>query len=451
MTPMAPSCEAWRLLAMTIVSVSLTAGASCPALAQPPTEALPMADTGSEARLAPPAALSRDGRHVAFESDAALLAADTNDARDIYLLDRGTRTLRLVSRPVIGRGSSRGSARPSRHPSISEDGRVVVFESQSRAIDEGGREAEGWHVYAYERDTDVVRLVTAIDATPAEGRHGGARLSADGRVIVFHSTTREQAWGACGDGSFQVYAHDLANGTTQAVTLGCDAARASATFPTVSSDGAKVAYVRRDAASGTSTAVWLAERTAETHRRLVDAADGGTPDGPAYSPALSADGRWVAFVSRATNLAPRRLRTAEPQIYLRHVDGGPTLLVSATPDGLPGNGASGLPAIDGDGLVVVFHSFASNLRQPTGRPDINLVSDVFRWSLGSGTVSPVSNDAGGAPWLDPSDAPATSGDGRVVAFRSRHPVDDLDDRETFDLYLVVVGDTPARPTSSTRP
>lgn len=435
--PMTSTCETWRLLAMAIVSVSLTAGASCPALAQPAIEALPTADTGSEARLAPPAALSRDGRYVAFEADAALLAADTNHARDIYLLDRQTRTLRLVSRPVPGRGARRGSDRPSRHPSISEDGRVVVFESQSRAIDEDGREAEGWHVFAYERDTDVLRLVTAVGATPAEGAHGGARLSADGRVIVFHSTTREQAWSACGDGSYQVYAHDLAAGSTQAVTPGCNATRASATFPAVSSDGALVAYVRRDAASGTTTAIWLAERASETHRRLVDAADGGAPDGPAYSPALSADGRWVAFVSRATNLAPGRLRTEEPQVYLRHVDGGPTLLVSAAPDGRPGNGASGLPAIDGEGLVVVFHSLASNLGQPTERPDINLVSDVFRWSLGSGTVSPVSDDAGGAPWLDPSDAPATSGDGRVVAFRSRHPVDDLDDRETFDLYLVV--------------
>lgn len=435
--PMTSTCEAWRLLAMAIVSVSLTAGASCPALAQSPIEALPMADTGSDARLAPPAALSRDGRNVAFESDAALLAADTNHARDIYLLDRETRALRLVSRPATGLGSTRGSDRPSRHPSISEDGRVVVFESQSRAIDESGREAEGWHVYAYERGTDVVRLVTAVGATPAEGAHGGARLSADGLVIVFHSTTREQAWGACGDGSFQIYAHDLATGSTQAVTRGCGTTSVSATFPSVSGDGALVAYVRRDAASGTPTAIWLAERASETHRRLVDAADGGTPDGPAYSPTLSANGRWVAFVSRATNLAPRRLQTAEPQIYLRHVDGGPTLLVSAAPDGRPGNGASGSPAIDGDGLVVVFHSLASNLRQPTDRPDINLVSDVFRWSLGSGTVSPVSNHAGGAPWLDASDAPATSGDGHVVAFRSRHPVDDLDDRETFDLYLVV--------------
>lgn len=236
----------------------------------------------------------------------------------------------------------------------------------------------------------------------------------------------------------------LDSGDVTPVSESCSAPLAGGTYPTVSGDGSTIVYVKTGDGPMQSNQLWIHEGDGARHERVVDAADGGPPDGPSMQPSISADGRWLAFASRATNLTAGRVHGSaewpvEWQVYLQHLGGSPVLLISATARNEGGNGPSRLPAVDADGLHVVFESRASDFR--CARPaadqacrDINLVSDVMLWSLESGTLVRLSDSSEG-PWLEASVGPAISGDGRWSAFLSRHPVDDGDGRDTFDVFL----------------
>jgi Tol biopolymer transport system component len=213
--------------------------------------------------------------------------------------------------------------------------------------------------------------------------------------------------------------------------------------PSLSHDGELVAFV--------STARLAAEDTNDVSdvyirdlRRgvtsLVSAGVGSSPsDAPSYWPQLSADGRYVAFVSKRTNLAPRD-RNQESDVYLYEVATRSIALVSATSKGGAANASSSRPAISADGRVVVFQSLASNLGPrpgcPPRVPDKNLLPDVYLFDGTTGCVTRIS----GSPtreWWTPSVAPAISGSGAVVTFSSTQPISEDDATTDLDLFLYI--------------
>jgi Tol biopolymer transport system component len=165
--------------------------------------------------------------------------------------------------------------------------------------------------------------------------------------------------------------------------------------------------------------------------------DGGDPNGPSYHPAISGDGRHVAFVSEASNLTRYSVsRTAN--IYVHDLGTGITDLVSRTPNGRPANGPSLWPALSQDGATVAFQSLASNLecegKCQDGRPDINLVWDVFVYDRFARRTARVSTDIG-EEWLENSRTPSLDDAGQVIAFGSRHPINRRDEARDEDLYV----------------
>ncbi len=119
-----------------------------------------------------------------------------------------------------------------------------------------------------------------------------------------------------------------------------------------------------------------------------------------------------------------------------------TELVSRRPDGRPASGTSRLPAVSADGKTVAFQSLASDLIcakdcASAGR-DINLLWDVFVYERSSGLVTRASADETGE-WMEPSRAPSLNGDGRVLVFASRHPIDHEDMRHDDDLFVWMRG------------
>ncbi|HXF60574.1 MAG TPA: hypothetical protein VNK95_03085, partial [Caldilineaceae bacterium] len=144
------------------------------------------------------------------------------------------------------------------------------------------------------------------------------------------------------------------------------------------------------------------------------------PDGPAGGVALSADGRWLAFSSRAGNLSPAiQDANGYDDVYLYDRETGELTLVSAGSEGGSGDGGSGPPALSPDGRFVAFYAWAGNLTAD----DSNAVQDAFLYDRVAGTLERVSvsgdggqangraGDAGGA-------RPALSWDGRQVAFHA---------------------------------
>ena len=131
--------------------------------------------------------------------------------------------------------------------------------------------------------------------------------------------------------------------------------------------------------------------------------------------ATTGEGRYVAFVSTMAGLTTAATG-AKRQVFWRDRQTGQTLLVSATAAGVEGNDNSYSPAISADGQTVAFESYASNLVAG----DTNAVRDVFVWSAANPTagVQRVSVSDVGAQANSASDQPTISGDGKVVAFNT---------------------------------
>ena len=166
-------------------------------------------------------------------------------------------------------------------------------------------------------------------------------------------------------------------------------------------------------------------------RRVSVSSRGRQGHGSSLGPALSADGRFVAFRSTASNLVPGDT-TGVQDVFLRDRRTGTTTRVSVADDGSEANGESGGAAISGDGRIVAFWSDASNLvpGDTYGR------RDVFVRDRIAGTTTRVSISSDGRQANAPSRAPALSGNGAIVAFRS--DASNLvahDTNETGDIFV----------------
>src|SRR4051794_1659284 len=140
---------------------------------------------------------------------------------------------------------------------------------------------------------------------------------------------------------------------------------------------------------------------------------GRQADGDSFFPSISADGRFVAFYSYATNLVPGDTN-GQLDGFVRDRLKGTTERVSVGPGGRQGDGPSSLPSISGDGRFVTFRSGATNLVSG----DTNGRTDVFVRDRLKGTTERVSVSSSGAQGDDDSDWASISSDGRFVAFMS---------------------------------
>ena len=147
--------------------------------------------------------------------------------------------------------------------------------------------------------------------------------------------------------------------------------------------------------------------------RVSIASDGSEGDRASETPSLSADGRFVAFTSFSTNLVATDANgTAD--IYLHDRDTSVTAQVSVSSDGRSGNAFSYFPAVSSDGRIVAFHSWATNLVSG----DTNQASDIFVHDRELGTTTRVSIASNGTPGNGSSEYASISADGRFVAFLS---------------------------------
>jgi uncharacterized repeat protein (TIGR01451 family) len=139
---------------------------------------------------------------------------------------------------------------------------------------------------------------------------------------------------------------------------------------------------------------------------------GEQTDDYSTSPAISADGRYIAFQSNATTLVPGDTISVD-DIFVHDRLTGTTERVSVTSAGGQANGGSILPDISPDGRFVVFSSFADNLV-----PGAQIFIQVFLHDRDTGTIERISQDASGNAGNGSSVFPSVSADGRFVAFES---------------------------------
>lgn len=208
-------------------------------------------------------------------------------------------------------------------------------------------------------------------------------------------------------------------GSTERVSLGAEGEGNLASFkPSLSADGRYVAFWSEasNLVPGDTNElgdVFVRDRLTSRTERISVASDGAEVIGESWWPSMSDDGRFVAFVSDARALAPGDSNEVL-DIFLHDRETGTTERVSVTSSGAEPDGPSSYPWIAADGRSVAFSSLATNLVPG----DTNGLEDVFVRDLNSGLVERVSIASDGTGGNNFSILPSSSGDGRYVAFES---------------------------------
>jgi Ca2+-binding RTX toxin-like protein/Tol biopolymer transport system component len=360
--------------------------------------------------------ISGDGRYVVFASEADnLVEGDTNSQRDIFVYDRQTDTTTRVS--VAGDGSEGNNL--SSFPSISTDGRYVAFYSSASNLVEGDTNNK-IDVFLHDRQTGTTeRVSVASDGSQIEGvpyvldmiPTSAPGISDEGRYVVFESKADNpgvnSAFGY--DSVTDIFVHDRQTGTTNRVSVASDGTQVqgdsgswsilSSTTPAISADGRYVVFestantlVENDV-NGQSD-IFLHDRQTGITRRVSAASDGTQANAASTSAAISADGRYVVFASKASTLVAGDTNHAS-DIFVYDQQTGLIQCISSAIDGTPGNGASTDPVILADGYTVAFTSEASNLVAG----DTNNKADIFVYTLDV-TPPPVTASVGDKVWLD---------------------------------------------------
>lgn len=175
----------------------------------------------------------------------------------------------------------------------------------------------------------------------------------------------------------------------------------------------------------------LAHPPGVTERVSVDSSgnEGNNRSGFLSGPAISADGRFVAFDSTATNLIAGG--NLPFNIFVHDRQTGATEVVSVSSSGRQGEGLSSFPDVSADGRFVAFDSDAANLV----RGDRNGITDVFRHDRATGETILVSLSSDGQQGDASSHAPAISADGRFIVFHANSALVPEDTNDTTDVYV----------------
>ena len=433
--------------------VGLTMSPQSLAMPQPGwTQLYAVAQQQAFANMRDPASgrVSADGRYVVLASNARLSPVDDNTTSDIYVVEVATRSATLET-PGADGGPANGS---SVHADISADGRYIVFESTAGNLTQVELAPGVPRVYWRDRETGITRVLSATPSgEPADGLSNSPVISADGETAVFVSSSTNLLDDPRASGGIGVYRVELSSNRRSRVDVTPDGVRPAGqgTSPAVSGDGRLVAFAstadltmaagsdRREQRRDDNGVfdVYVRDVLEARTRRISVGADGNDSDGPSYHPAISIDGRHLAFVSEASNLTSPR-RRAHAQVFVSDIETGAIELVSRAPGSGPGNAPSVRPAISGDGSTIAYQSLASNLlcekQCQAGDLDINLLWDVYvhdrrtRHTIRSSTEQ-------ADEWMDSSRGPSLAATGHVLTFASTHPGSE-DEGHDEDLFVL---------------
>jgi Tol biopolymer transport system component len=394
--------------------------------------------------------ISADGRYVAFSSNSTDLIPGSAGLQ-IYVRDRLNGTIELAS--VDSNGTLGNN--PSEFPRLTPDGRYVGFKSQASNLIPGDT---GNHVDAFVRDrlngtTERVSISTA--GVGANDYCSAPMLSADGRFAMFSSVATNLVPGDT-NGVSDIFVRDRLSGTTERVSVSTAGVQGNqGSFGSdgdgggISADGRFVvfySYATNLVANDTNDSpdIFVRDRTLGTTERLSINTAGAEANFWNFDPSISADGRFVAFHSYATNLVAGDTNGAA-DVFVRDRLNGTTERVTVDSLGMEGNIGGRFPSISATGRFVVFISTATNL-VPN---DTNGYADVFVHDRYAGTTERVSVDSAGTQTngdIETYSIPQISDEGRFIVFCSH--ASDLVPNDTNgfpDAFLRDRGITPPIP------
>ena len=362
--------------------------------------------------------ISSSGRFVAFWSGAPnLIGNDSNGRTDIFVRDRKKNKTKRVSVKTGGGQANNDSFEPS----ISANGRYVAFVSVANDLIGSDNNAAA-DVFVHDRQKKKTRRVSVrTGGGEVNSESFSPAISGNGRFVAFDSNASTLV-GGDGNNRTDVFVHDRQTKKTKRVSVKSNGAEGtdSSFTPSISGNGRFVAFASEapnlvGGDNNGSVDVFVRDRqTGKTKRVSVKSNGAEAHGGDSFAPSISADGRFVAFQSDATNLVSGD-NNGHTDIFVHDRKTKRTRRVSVKSNGQQGNDPSRQPSISGDGRFVVFESKADNLVSG----DTNNEGDVFIHDRNKKRTKRVSVRTGGGEaqsgW---SRNGVISADARFVAFTS---------------------------------
>ncbi len=341
--------------------------------------------------------ISGDGRYVTFMSLANNLVGneDENFQLDVFVHDRVNKTTKLVSKSVEGDAGNTKSL----NPAISKDGSYIVFESYSNNLIENDIN-ENADIFVYSIENETIELVS-ITFENKQANHGSSApsISADGRFVVFHSSARNLVPGdnkRSDDSEWNfsdVYLRDRKLKKTEIISVNLDSKPGNhpSFHGSISGDGLYVAftsmatdlvedypqtsiYVGGKGRVARRVDIYVRDRETNT-TRLVSATVNGKPGNhQSQAPKISTDGRYVSFQSAATNLVASAMPGVTINIFRRDLQEYKMDVVTKFSGPKEANVMAAHSAVSGDGSVVVFDTNYGHKGAQLARK-----SDVYLW------------------------------------------------------------------------
>lgn len=344
---------------------------------------------------------------------------------------------------------------PSKSPSVSDDGRYVVFLSNSTPTTFPGAPTGRQVCFLRDRVAGTTTPISLYGGTPFPNVRGCV-ISGNGKFATFAANATGFLPAANVLSLRDVFWLDLETGTVVLISRRSDGNTGGGENPSISDDGQRVAFEANcnylldfnDPSEFGNICVWdtgggITQISNPIRPSIIEPPTfpADEADGASISPVISGDGNWVAFASKACNLVgdgtcffPRSNDTKLYHIYVASSSGGGAKLLSSGSGGVAGNEDSALPAISDNGGYVAFLSWADNLEIN----DLNGRIDVFVKDVGNGALKMVNVSNDGAQADLDSAGVAINGDGTLVAFSSQART--LDTRATSGQWQTYLRD-----------
>jgi len=318
-----------------------------------------------------------EGRFVVFVSNASGIAGATGAHRQVFWRDRLTGETKLVSASAAGAEGNGDSWAPA----ISADGLAVAFESYASNLvagdTNGVRDVFGWLA------TDpagIERLSVGAGGVQANAASYGPTVSGDGRVVAFLSGASNLTPGVSGINEIHVIRRDVVAGTNKLISVNAAGVPQEAANPVLSEDGNRLAFSTFWPLLPSDTNnlwdIYVYDHAASSLQRVSLTSTGGERNqgtesaSRSVAPAISGDGRFVAYATTASNVVPGDTNGTQ-DVFVTDTQTGAVTRASVTSSGVQGNADSPVGqgermALSYDGTWVAFSSNASNLGAPAG-------------------------------------------------------------------------------------
>lgn len=357
-----------------------------------------------------------EGRYVAFVTYTKGLGGGSGKYRQIVWRDRKTGETRVISRSATGEDGNQNSLSPA----ISADGKSVAFESYATnlvTIDTNGVR----DVFVWNYDRNTVTAVSENRGTEADGQCMEPTISADGNLIAFSSNASNLAPGVDGTSTVNVFLRDMRSGAVTLISKNETTGKGGGgSNPSISEDGSRIAFfnyaplTKEDKNTLWDIYVWDGSPKLKRISKTTSGGEknqGDESSSRVVAPSISGNGRYVAFATTATNMAPGDGNGLQ-DVFVAEVDSGRVVWASSVDGNTAGDGDSPFGqgekiAISYDGNLVAFSSKAKNLG-----------GNIVVKNLSTNRITPVSTDV-----TSTIGQPSMSRNGYYVIFGSNRQLD----------------------------